>query len=306
MLDAETQINSGLLVCPRTHQSLSREGESLITPDRQYTYPYINDVPILIDAESQAAYLTENNQLMVQEYAAGTSAASERKSILFSLKRPLRAAQNFILNPSEDYRAAEAREAWRIVSDQPDDALCLAVGGGPMRYHPQFVNVNIGPFKNVDVVADAYELPYRDGTVNAILCEAVLEHLEFPEAAVKEMYRVLVPGGQLFASTPFLQAYHGYPNHFQNFTLTGQQRLFIRNGFELVSSGVCVGPTYVVSEIVQCYLRYYIPFPIGRDFLLNLLRYPFALLRRLDKKIVRFGNASDVASTTYVHARKPG
>lgn len=306
MLDAENQISSGLLVCPRTHQSLTPNGESLITQDGQYSYPYLNGVPIMIDAKAQASYLTENNQSMVQEYSAATAETSERRSIRSFLGSRLRAAQNFILNPSDDYRSAESRDAWSIVSDQPDDALCLAVGGGPLRYHPQFVNLNIGPFKNVDVVGDAYELPYRDGTVSAILCEAVLEHLEFPEAAVKEMYRVLKPEGQVFATTPFLQAYHGYPNHFQNFTLTGQQRLFIRNGFELVSSGVCVGPTYVVSEIVQCYLRYYIPFPIGKRLILSVLRYVFGVLRRLDKKIVTFTNASDVASTTYVHARKAG
>jgi predicted SAM-dependent methyltransferase len=36
-----------------------------------------------------------------------------------------------------------------------------------------------GPFANVDVVADAYALPYATGSVDAVHCEAVLEHLEW-------------------------------------------------------------------------------------------------------------------------------
>jgi SAM-dependent methyltransferase len=36
----------------------------------------------------------------------------------------------------------------------------------------------------------------------------VIEHLEFPERAVAEMYRVLKPGGLALLNTPFLQAFH--------------------------------------------------------------------------------------------------
>ena len=64
-----------------------------------------------------------------------------------------------------------------------------------MREHPSLVNVNIGPFPNVDVVADAHHLPYADASVDAIFCEAVLEHLAQPHEAVKEMFRVLPARG---------------------------------------------------------------------------------------------------------------
>jgi ubiquinone/menaquinone biosynthesis C-methylase UbiE len=76
--------------------------------------------------------------------------------------------------------------------------------------------------------------------VAGLHCEAVLEHLEFPDVAVGEMFRVLRPGGLVFAATPFLQSYHGYPDHFQNFTLHGHQRLFERAGFSILQSGTCV------------------------------------------------------------------
>lgn len=308
-LDIETQISKGWLVCPKTRQPLSIVNGQLTTPDGEHSYPYVNGVPILIDPKTQAGYMSENDESMVKTYSAESSEAAQsprRGFVRPLLGKALRPALGRVLN-TDDYRSEESREAERLVHSQPADALCLEIGGGGAygRNHPQFVTVNLGPFKDVDVVADAYALPYRDNTVSAIMCEAVLEHLEFPEAAVKEMHRVLVPGGQVFAATPFLQIYHGYPNHFQNFTLTGQQRLFTRNGFELASSGVCVGPTWVVSQVVQHYWKYYAPPPLKGNMILTAMSYAFALIRRLDKKVVKLPQASDIASTTYVHAKKP-
>ena len=46
-----------------------------------------------------------------------------------------------------------------------------------------------------DIVGDIHELPLEDNSVDAILCSAVLEHVEEPQRAVKEMYRVLKKGG---------------------------------------------------------------------------------------------------------------
>lgn len=130
--DVEEQIRSGLLVCPETRQPLTVRDGRLVTPDGEHSYPYVNGVPILIDAETQASYLSENNEAMVGEYSAVSSGAARQagagqaRSFLDSLLEPIRRR---VLNPGEDYCSAESREAWRVVSEQPDDALCLAVGG---------------------------------------------------------------------------------------------------------------------------------------------------------------------------------
>ena len=51
--------------------------------------------------------------------------------------------------------------------------------------------------------ADLYALPLADGSVSAGVVSEVLEHLEEPGAAVKELGRVLRPGGVLVASCPY-------------------------------------------------------------------------------------------------------
>lgn len=51
-------------------------------------------------------------------------------------------------------------------------------------------------------VASAYRLPYKNGTFAAVLSFDLLEHLDNPLTALKEMYRVLSPNGVLHAYVP--------------------------------------------------------------------------------------------------------
>ena len=72
-----------------------------------------------------------------------------------------------------------------------------------------------------DIVGDIHALPLADNSQDAILCMAVLEHVENPIQAMKEMYRVLKPGGYCFIYVPFLYYYHaekGYYGDYWRFT----------------------------------------------------------------------------------------
>jgi len=74
---------------------------------------------------------------------------------------------------------------------------------------------------NPDIVGDIHNLPFTDNSQEAILCLAVLEHVENPFKAFEEMYRVLKPGGYLFLYVPFLYYYHadkGYYGDYWRFT----------------------------------------------------------------------------------------
>ena len=52
------------------------------------------------------------------------------------------------------------------------------------------------------VAASADRLPYPDGSVDAIVADSLLEHLDDPASAVREWARVLRPGGTLLAWSP--------------------------------------------------------------------------------------------------------
>ena len=75
-----------------------------------------------------------------------------------------------------------------------------------------------------DIVGDVHALPFADESVEAIVCIAVLEHVEEPIKAVKEIYRVLKKGGYCFIFVPFLYYYHpmkGYYKDYYRFTYDG-------------------------------------------------------------------------------------
>jgi SAM-dependent methyltransferase len=248
-------------------------------------------VPLLLeDAGEGAEFASSSN--MEAEYSP--QAVAGRSGVLARVRHLL----------FRDRRSENCRRAFQEVFPEPGPkTVYLSVGGGPARPSPHFTNLNIGPFPNVDIVADAHRLPYADGSVDAIYCEAVLEHLYAPGRAVEEMRRVLKPGGRVFACTPFLQAYHGYPHHYQNFTVTGHQRLFADRGFRVLEAGACVGPMYTWISLTQILLAEYAP--AGR-WLARAWLLLSAPLRALDGPILRRDNAHLMASTTYLVAEKPG
>lgn len=53
-----------------------------------------------------------------------------------------------------------------------------------------------------DVVGDAGQLPFQDGSLNFIIASHVLEHMPFPLAALRHWYRTLAPGGVLVLKIP--------------------------------------------------------------------------------------------------------
>jgi SAM-dependent methyltransferase len=293
MISVCEQIETGVLVCPQTKARLRRDGNFLISEAGTKYLMTGDSVPILLTDLAQAEQYIKGSSRMLREYSGDGMKVWE--SLAVRLKS--------ILN--RDYRTRASRDAYdKVVTASSNGDLCLSIGGGPKRQSPNLTNLNIGPFPNVDVVADAHVLPYAAVTVDAIYCEAVLEHLQDPATAVQEMFRVLKPGGKVIAITPFMQGFHGYPYHFQNFTFLGHASLFTRAGFNVLEKGTCAGPTYTLVMIIGGYMVHYLPTFVGLP-LGALWKLFGAFLTPLDLIVGRSKNAYVLASSTYVLAEKP-
>lgn len=86
----------------------------------------------------------------------------------------------------------------------------------------------------IDRLGSAYSLPAADGEFDCVLCSSVLEHLEEPEAALREALRVLKPGGTAIYTAPQAWHLHEEPRDFFRFTRHGLRHLFEKAGFEIV------------------------------------------------------------------------
>jgi SAM-dependent methyltransferase len=81
------------------------------------------------------------------------------------------------------------------------------------------------------IVADASAIPVADDTFDAVVLTQVLEHVPEPVAVLRELQRILVPGGRLFLTAPFAWEEHEIPHDYARYTRYGLRHLAERAGF---------------------------------------------------------------------------
>jgi len=79
----------------------------------------------------------------------------------------------------------------------------------------------------LDIISDITDIPEPDASFDAILCVEVLEHLPDPIKALRELTRLLKPGGTLIVTAPFCALTHFAPYFYQ----TGYSRYFYEYWF---------------------------------------------------------------------------
>src|SRR5262249_27250546 len=119
----------------------------------------------------------------------------------------------------------------------------------------------------LDLVADLQALPFNADSLDLVFGGAVMEHIPQPPEAIAEMYRVLKPGGYVYADWNFLAAYHGYPHHYFNATMNGVQQAF--RDFTQIQGGAAPsqGSGFALRSMIGRYLEHFRPGePIEREF----------------------------------------
>ncbi len=138
------------------------------------------------------------------------------------------------------YHVRAALSAWlqseaTRASDDLSRYRVLDVGCGGKPYLPYFepyadayVGVDVGN-PAADIEGSVEALPVDDGSFDLVLCTQVLEHVDDPAQAVRELHRVTAPGGRVLASTHGVQVYHPSPTDYWRWTHAGLERLFTQS-----------------------------------------------------------------------------
>lgn len=58
-----------------------------------------------------------------------------------------------------------------------------------------YIGLDIEKTSSTDVIGDASYLPFKDESFDAVICNAVLGHVENPKEVLKELYRIAKSGG---------------------------------------------------------------------------------------------------------------
>jgi SAM-dependent methyltransferase len=188
----------------------------------------------------QAELGSAAGQAMVDEYAAATPSGPP--------PRPWWRPPGLIHDKNPNMDAAFVQP---LFDHAGPGTVVLNVGGGPRRYRSRDINLNIGGFVNVDLIADAHQIPLLDASVDSVICISVLEHVRWPEQVVAEMLRVLKPGGHLYAEIPFIFFIHGYPSDYRRYSYEGMRLLFGElDGLEVGLSGGPISAWLQTTNIV--------------------------------------------------------
>jgi SAM-dependent methyltransferase len=194
----------------------------------------------------------------------------------------------------------------KIVRDQTTHARILIIGGGSIGagledlYRDpavQVIGTDVYASENTVLVCDGHNLPFRDSSFDAVIVQAVLEHVLDPVRVVDEIHRVLKPNGLTYADTPFIQQVHEGAYDFTRFTMSGHRWLFRR--FEEVESGVVDGPGVALLWSINYFAR-----SLGAGpKLAAVLTAPFFWVRFLEN-FAQGSRASDGASSVYFIGRR--
>lgn len=145
--------------------------------------------------------------------------------------------QRVFFNSSRKHLHAYIEEA---AAGLASDALVLDAGAGdapyrhlfaPYRYQStDFLRVN-KHYSDVSYVCDLHHVPVQADRYDLVLLTQVLEHVPEPKLVLKEIYRVLKPGGKLWLSAPLYFPEHEVPFDFYRYTQFGFRHLLNESGF---------------------------------------------------------------------------
>ncbi|HYZ84677.1 MAG TPA: class I SAM-dependent methyltransferase [Bryobacteraceae bacterium] len=118
----------------------------------------------------------------------------------------------------------------------PEHSLLLDAGAGEARFaalfeRHRYVGVDLGvgdvawDYSRIDAQADLARLPFRDASFDAAIHIVTLEHVPEPALVLRELGRVLRPGGRLFLVVPHEWEEHQQPHDYFRYTRYGLEYL---------------------------------------------------------------------------------
>jgi SAM-dependent methyltransferase len=221
-------------------------------------FPVIRGVPALVDFERSVVSADELVATLGSPQIGRPAPAGRLRRALSRLGHPP--------NRQASRNVTRMLSLLRQRKTEASRPVILVVGGGSrgegldVVYGAEDVDVlafDIYWSPHAQFIADGHSIPLASETVDAVIVQAVLEHVLEPGAIVREIHRVLVPGGLVYADTPFLQPVHEGAYDFTRFTDSGHR--YLLRDFDRIDSGLVAGAgtqlTLSIDHFVRALMR---------------------------------------------------
>ena len=292
------------LICPVCHGDLEEGDGRLVClrADCRTEFPVVDGIPVLINESrslfSIADFVKHDDTFFKSPESRVFALAMKVLSRLPSITRSVGTRERY------------AAMAELLLKETPNPVV-LIVGGSIVGYGMEeflsnpairFVETDISFGPRARMICDGHDIPFRDGTFDGVVAQAVLEHVVDPFRCVEEFHRVLKAGGIVYAETPFMQQVHGGRYDFLRFSHLAHRRLFRR--FTEIASGVSCGPGMALAWSWTYFALSLTTSRIGRALAYAVSSLACFWLKNLDKYLVKNPAAFDAASGYYLMARR--
>ncbi len=237
----------------------------------------------------------------------------KRKETFFRKPSRLKTAmRRFVPQLSANVKAqANFRKLKNALLKQNPNPLVLVIGGSIAGYGMdefllspglEFVETDVSHGPRTALICDAHDLPFESGRFDAVIVQAVLEHVVDPACCVAEIHRVLNHRGLVYAEVPFTQQVHGRQYDFTRFTHLGLRRLFRK--FAEVESGATCGPGMALAWSYSYFLLSFARSEPARAFITLFARCTAFWCKYFDRFLIDKPGTLDAASACYFMGRK--
>ncbi len=156
-------------------------------------------------------------------------------------------------------------------------------------------DISFGP--RTMLISDAHDIPFNDNTFDAVIAQAVFEHVLNPYRCVEEIYRILKNDGYIYSEVPFMQQVHGGKYDFTRFTHLGHRRLL--NKFNEIESGVLCGPGMALAWSIKYFFLSFFKSNILKKIIALFIHYLCFWLKYFDYILINKPCSYNSASGFY-------